>query len=210
MCWARNPFYSHPLARWKKNLWSTALLYPSPQGCFLHRFKLWEYPRITVQLRKWLNPSTNHPLQIVLSQKALAYPWPLSWQGDGYLGKAKLFPLDVSPEWFFQGYKHRASSWPPALLFDQQGFCSACAAEDLPTPPDWLTLNSRELPLFPGVSGQHVRSYWICLMELSLYRWEGTARAQLGCSHRVLQTEIEMFPGPSALGESAASHPGGC
>lgn len=164
-----------------------------------------------VQLRKWLNPSTNHPVQTVLSQNASAHPWPLSWQGDGYLGKAKLFPLDVSPEWFLGGCKHRASSWLPALLFDQQGFSSACAAKDLPTPPDWLTLKSRELPLLPGVTEQRVTSYWwrqgstwwssACTGEREK---QGLSLAPLtGCSR-----QKQMFPLPSALEEPAASHRG--
>lgn len=48
------------------------------------------------------------------------------------------------------------SSWPPAMLFDQQGSCSAYAAEDLPTPPDSL----QTAESYPSSQGQCVRSYW--------------------------------------------------
>lgn len=56
---------------------------------------------------------------------------------------------------FCRAANTRVSSWPPAL-FDQQGSCSAYAAEDLPTPPDSL----QTAESYPSSQGQCVRSYW--------------------------------------------------
>lgn len=134
----------------------------------------------------------------------------------------QLFTLDVSPEWFLWGCQHGASSERPAWLFDQQAFCPACTTADLPTPPDQLTSSTAvpratpsalcgAIPSCNRTVPMEVRLLLLSREKLSPHRWEGTARAQLGCSPVVLRTEMEILPRPPAPEEPAASPiDGGC
>lgn len=199
MCWAWNPF-SHPLAKTKKNLWSTLLyqVHRVARVCFLHVFKLWEQAGIMVQ-SKHKPPCADSALPKCLSI-SLATDRARRW----LLGKGSYSLLML----VLSGFCGVANT---GLLYGHLHCCliSRALAQPVllktcpPHQPDFE--QQRAAPSSRG--GRTVCE--VLLMEAVQVRGNSKSSAWLLLESAPEKTE--MFPGLSALDKPATSNfDGGC
>lgn len=139
-----------------------------------------------------------------LLHNASVCPWLPSWQGDDYLGKAALFTLDVSSEWFFCG---AANIWLLQGLLHcliNRAFAQHVLLETFPSHQTNSHCEEQPPELHPLLRSN--RTVWmearlLLSRELfSLYIGQGTARSQLVCSlHGALDGDGNITQASSPL-----------